>query len=103
MVYLYVMLRVTHLSVTMPSHASFSNLSGYHLSIMLQNETMYKRYRHVGSTEKVISLLGKKNTGKKTPKEDSELGYSDFTFTLTFHLPHPQQKDMKFSPLHKKI
>ena len=36
-------------------------------------QTMYKRYRHAGSIEKVISLLGKKNTGKKTPKEDSEL------------------------------
>ena len=53
---------------------------------------MYKRYRHAGSTEKVISLLGKKNIGKKTPKEDSELGYSDLTLAPTFHLPHPQQK-----------
>ena len=103
MVYLYVMLRVTHLSVTMPSHASFSNLSGYHLAIMLLNETMYKRYRHAGSTEKVISLLGKKNTGRKTPKEDSELGYSDFTLTLTFHLPHRQQKNMQLSPMHKNL
>ena len=64
---------------------------------------MYKRYKHAGSTEKVISLLGKKNTGKKTPKEDSELGYSDFTLTLTFHLPHPQQKkSMQLSLMHKK-
>ena len=53
---------------------------------------MYTRYRHVSSTEKVISLLGKKNTGKKTPKEDSELGYSDFTLALTFHLPQPPTK-----------
>ena len=72
MAYLYVMLTVTHSSVSMPSHASFSNLSRYHLAIMLQNETMYKRYRHAGSTQKVISLFGKKNTGKKTPKEDSK-------------------------------
>ena len=64
---------------------------------------MYKRYKHAGSTEKVISLLGKKNTGKKTPKEDSELGYSDFTLTLTFHLPHPQQKNMQLSPMHKNL
>ena len=64
---------------------------------------MYKRYRHAGSTEKVISLLGKKYTGKKTPKEDSELGYSDFTLTITFHLPHPQQKNMKLSPMHKNL
>ena len=64
---------------------------------------MYTRYRNVGSTEKVISVLGKKNIGKKTPKEDSELGYSDFTLALTFHLPHPQQKDMQLSPMHKKI
>ena len=98
MVYLYVMVRVTHLSVTMPTHVSFSNLSGYHLAIMLQNETMYKRYRHAGLTEKVISLLGKKKTGKKTPKEDSELGYSDFTLALTFHLPHPQQKKHAIVP-----
>ena len=35
--------------------------------------------------------------------EDSELGYSDFTLTLTFHLPHPQQKNMQLSPMHKKI
>ena len=53
---------------------------------------MYKRYKHAGSTEKVISLLGKKYTGKKTPKEDSELGYSDFTLALTFHLLHPNKK-----------
>ena len=64
---------------------------------------MYTRYRHAGSTEKVISLSGKKNTGKKTPKEDSELGYSDFTLALTFHLPQPQQKDMQLSPMHKKL
>ena len=64
---------------------------------------MYKRYKHAGLTEKVISLLGKKNTGKKTTKEDSEWVYSDFTLTLTFHLPHPQQKDMQLSPMHKKI
>ena len=64
---------------------------------------MYKRYRHVGSTGKIISLLEKKNTGKKTPKEDSKLGYSDITLALTFHLPHPQQTDMKLSPMHKKI
>ena len=64
---------------------------------------MYKRYRHAGSLEKVISLLGEKNTGKKTPKEDSELGYSDFTLILTFHLPHPQQKNMQLSPMHKNL
>ena len=64
---------------------------------------MYKRYKHSGSTEKVISLLGQKNTGKETPKEDSELGYSDFTLTLTIHLPQPQQKGMQFSPMHKNL
>ena len=64
---------------------------------------MYTRYRHTGSIEKVISILGKKNTGKKTPKEDSELGYSDFTLAPTFHLSQPQQKDMQLSPMHKKI
>ena len=64
---------------------------------------MYTRYRHVGLTEKIISLLWKKNTGKTTSKEDNELGYSDFTLALTFHLPHPQQKDMQLSPIHKKI
>ena len=64
---------------------------------------MYTRYRHAGSTIKIISLLGKKNTGKKTPKEDSEFGYSDFTLALTFHLPNPQQKDMQLSLMHKKI
>ena len=64
---------------------------------------MYTRYRHVGSTEKVISLFRKKYIGKKTPKEDSELGDSDFTLALTFHLPHPQQKDMQLSPMHRKL
>ena len=64
---------------------------------------MYTRYRHAGSTIKIINLLGKKNTGKKIPKEDSESGYSDFTLALTFHLPHPQQKDLQLSPMHKKI
>ena len=64
---------------------------------------MYRRYKHAGSTEKVISLLGKKNTGKKTPKEDSEFVYSDFTLTLTIHLPHPQQKGMQLSSMHKNL
>ena len=64
---------------------------------------MYTRYKHAGSTIKIVSLLGKKRIGKKTPKEDSELGYSDFTLALTFHLPHPQKKDMHLSPMHKKI
>ena len=64
---------------------------------------MYKRYRNAGSTEKVISLLGEKNIGKKTPKEDSELGYSDFTLALTFDLTHPKQKDMQLSAMHKKL
>ena len=59
---------------------------------------MYTIYRHADSTENVISLLGKKNTGKKTPKEDSELGYLDFTLALTFHLPHPQQKKHAIVP-----
>ena len=52
---------------------------------------------------KITSLLGKKNKGKKTPREDDELGYSDFTLALTFDLPQPQQKYMKFSPMHKSI
>ena len=64
---------------------------------------MYIRYRNAGLTNKIISLLGEKNTGKKTPKEDSELGHSDFTLALTFHLPYPQQKYMQLSPMHKKI
>ena len=59
---------------------------------------MYTRYRHAGPTKKIINLLGKKNTGKKTPKEDSELDYSDFTLALTFHLPHPQQKKHAIVP-----
>ena len=40
---------------------------------------------------------------QENPKEDSELGYSDFTLVLTFHLPHPQQKDMQLFPMHKKF
>ena len=63
-------------------------LSGYHFSHHA-SELNYVQKICAGSTEKVINLSGKKNTGKKTPKEDSELGYSDFTLTLTFHLPHP--------------
>ena len=103
-VYLYVMLRATHLSITVPSHASLSLHQDiiFILDIMLQSYTMYTRYRHAGTTIKIINLLGKKNTGKKTPKEDCELGYSDFTLSLTFHLTHPQQKDIQFSPMHKK-
>ena len=64
---------------------------------------MYTRYGHVVSTIKIISLLGKNNRSKKTPKENSELSYSDFILALTFHLPNPQQKDMQLSPMHKKI
>ena len=86
------MLRATQLSVTMPSHALFFPVyQDFILAIMLQTQTMYERYKYAGSTEKAISLLGEKNTSEKTPKEDSELGYSDFILTLTFHLPHPQQ------------
>ena len=96
------MLRTTPLSITVPSHASFSLHQEiiFVLDIMLQRYTMYTRYIHAGSTIRIISLLGKKNTGKKTPKEDRELGYSDVTLSLTFHLPHPQQKDIQLSPMH---
>ena len=59
---------------------------------------MYKRYKHAGSAKKVIILLGKNNIGKKTPKEGSDLGYSDFTLILTFHLSHPQQKKHAIVP-----
>ena len=52
--------------------------------------------------KKIINLLGKKNTGKKTPKEDSELGYSDITLALTFNLPYPQQKYMQCPQCIKK-
>ena len=68
---------------------------------MLQSYIMYTRYRHAGSTVKIINLLGKKNTGKKTLKGDRELSYSDCTLALTLHLPHPQQKNMQLSPMHK--
>ena len=44
--------------------------------------------------KKLISPLGKKNRGKKTPREDCELGYSDFTLTLTFYLPNPNKNNM---------
>ena len=64
---------------------------------------MYTKYRHAGSTINIISLLGKKNTGKKTPKENRELGYSYITLALTFHLPHPNQKDMQVSTMQKKM
>ena len=96
------MLSATQLSVTMPSHASFSSLSGYHFSHHASELNYVQKIERADSTEKVISLLGKKNKGKKTPKEDSELGYSDFTLTLPFNLPHPQQKNMQLSPMHKK-
>ena len=56
----------------MPSHASFFPVyRDIILVIMLKKLTMYKRYTYAGSTEKVISLLGEKNIGKKNPKEDS--------------------------------
>ena len=48
---------------------------------------------HVGSTKKKQSLR-KKNTRKKTPKEDCELSYSDFTLSLTFLLPYPKKNRM---------
>ena len=38
------------------------------------------------------SLIGKKITCKKTPREDCELGNSDLTEALTFHLTPHQQK-----------
>ena len=53
--------------------------------------------------EKVITLMGKKNTGKKTLKEDSELGYSDFTLNSLSIYPTPNKKNMQLSPMHKKI
>ena len=50
---------------------------------------------------RTTSLLGQKNAGKKAPKMDRELGYSDFTLTLSFNTP-PQQERMKLSPIRKK-
>ena len=86
------MLTATHLSVTKTSNMLFSLHQDIIsiLAIMPQSYTMYKRYRHACSTIKKIYLLGNKNIGKKTSKEDGELGYLDFTLALTFHLPHPQ-------------
>ena len=99
------LIRATHLSVTMSSHASFSLHQDIIsvLAIMLQSYSMYTRYIHAGSTIKIISLLGKKNTGNKTPKEHRELGYSDCTLELISIYPAPQQKDIQFSPMHKII
>ena len=49
--------------------------------------------------QKLTSLLGGKSTqARKPPREDSELGYSDFTLTLTFHLLHPQQNEHVIVP-----
>ena len=104
MMELYFMLRATQLSVTLPSHALFSSLSGYHFSHQTVEIKLCTKYINMPvQQKKVISLLGKKNTGKKTPKEDSKLGYSDFSLTLTIHLPHPQQKGMQLSPMHKNL
>ena len=59
---------------------------------------MYKRYQHAGSTIKITCILGGKNKGKKTPREDRELGYSDFNLALTLNLPHLQQKKHAIVP-----
>ena len=99
------MFRATHLSDIMPSHASFllhKDIISI-LAIMRQIYTMYTRYKYTSSTIKIICLLGKSSIGKKTPKEDRELGYSDFTLSLTFNLLHPQQKDIQMSQKHKRI
>ena len=66
---------------------------------------MYTKYIHAGSTENKnnLSLGEKEHKQENTSKEDSEFGYSEFTVALTFHLPHPQKKDMQFSQMHKKI
>ena len=69
---------------------------------------MYIRYRNVGSTITIISILGKKNTGKKTLKEDHGLGYSELRLALTLHpnthfkLSPPPQKELQLSPMHYK-
>ena len=64
---------------------------------------MYTRYRHAGSTIKIISLIGKKNTGKKTPKDDHELGYSDITLALTLNLPTAHKRTCNYPLCIKKL
>ena len=96
------MLRATHLSIIMHSNASLSFYQDIILAIMLQNQTMSTRYRHAGSTEKVISLLGKKNTGKKTPKEDSE-GLLRLHPNTHFPFTPPPTKKMQLSLMHESI
>ena len=45
---------------------------------------------------KLTSLLGKTNKGKKTPREDHELGYSNFTLALILYLPNPEKNTCNF-------
>ena len=82
------------------------SMKGYHFSTIMLHflcfYTLYKLWHH-RFNRKLISLLRKKNTGKKTPREDCELGYLDFNLTVTFHLLHPKQKNMSLSPMHKKL
>ena len=63
----------------------FFSLSGYHFSHHASELNYVHKILTCRFNRKIISLLGKKNTGKKTPKEDSELGYLDFTLELTFN------------------
>ena len=69
-VYLYVMLRTTHLSITMPSNASFSLHQNiiFVLAIMLYSYTMYRSYKHAGSIIKNNQSLGEKEHRRENPK-----------------------------------
>ena len=51
------------------------------------------------------NLLGKTNTGKKTPRADRKLGYLDFTLSLTICLPTRNKRECncsQCSTTHKK-
>jgi len=53
--------------------------------------------------KKVISLLGKKNTGKKTPKEDSEFGLLRLHPNIHYPFTPPPTKKACNFPQYIKI
>lgn len=48
--------------------------------------------------QKIKKSLRENNTCKKTPIDDCGLGYSDFTLSLAFRLPHTQQNNIAIVP-----
>ena len=72
-----------------------SSFHSFYLLLHIQSHTCQ-------FNRKVKQSLGGNNACKKIVREGYELGYLDFTLSLTTHLPHPNKKNGQFPSMHNR-